>query len=63
MNAQKILTTLNVINYLNKYGDTMYGVLNFDKGMTLSTSYTGWRVSLWYDGMNWYGFGINSSQF
>ena len=56
------LTTLNVINYLNKYGDTMYGVLNFDKGMTLSTSYNGCRVSIWYDGTNWYGFGMNSSQ-
>ena len=46
MNAQIFLTTLNVINYLNKYGDTMYGVLNFDKGMTLSNNYTGCRVCI-----------------
>ena len=30
--------------------------------MTLSTTYTGCRISLWYDGTNWYGFGMNWSQ-
>ena len=44
------------MNYFNKYGDTMYGVPNFDKGMTLSMSFSGCRISLLYDGTNWYGF-------
>ena len=57
--SQAYLTTLDVPNYLNKYGDTMYNLLNFDRGLTLSTMYTGCRISIWYDGTNWYGFGMN----
>ena len=40
----------------------MTGLINFNTTMTLSTSYTGCRISLWNDGNNWYGFGMNSSQ-
>ena len=40
----------------------MTSLINFNTTMTLSTSYTGCRISLWYDGTNWYGFGMNSGQ-
>ena len=47
-------------NYLQLSGGTLTSIINFNT--TLSTTYTGCKVSLWYDGTNWYGFGINASQ-
>ena len=43
-------------SYLPLSGGTMTGLINFNTTMTLSTTYTGCRLSLWYDGTNWYGF-------
>ena len=28
----------------------------------ISTTYAGCKISLWYDGTNWYGFGVNNFQ-
>ena len=56
------LTSANLNNYLLTTGGTMTGLINFNTSMTLSTTYTGCRVSLWYDGTSWYGFGVNGNQ-
>ena len=49
-------------SYLQLSGGTMTGLINFNNTMTLSTTYTGCRISLWYDGTYWYGLGMNASQ-
>jgi len=36
-------------SYLPLIGGTMTGCINFNNTMTLSTTYTGCRISLWYD--------------
>ena len=40
-------------SYLPLVGSTMTGLINFNTTMTLSTTYTGCRLSLWYDGTHW----------
>ena len=43
----------------------MLGIIDFDRGIPLSTINTGCGISLWNDNVNLYGcydFGINSSQ-
>ena len=38
----------------------MNGLINFNMSITLSNTYTGCRITLWYNGSAWYhyGFGI-----
>ena len=44
---------LSSASYLPLAGGTLTGVIKFNSTMTLSTTYTGCRISLWYDGTNW----------
>ena len=41
---------------------TMASLIKFSTSMPLSTTYAGCKISLWYNGTNWYGFGVKNYQ-
>ena len=53
MHKKKYLTRKNISNLLSLSDSTVTGLVNFNTAMVLSTSYTGCRLSLWYDGTDW----------